>query len=123
MVAAKVQGLLADHQAFFFFSQKHTIKYDPNIILKQAEKSISDQQVVSKTMNFFYINTVKNIDINSTALVNGEHPNIKHIKEQHPNQNFEFKTITEKQDKNLTPRKQPEKIVFHPILLRRLDHH
>ena len=80
-----------------FLSQKSTINDDPNIILKEDEKLISDQTIVTEKMNEFYISIAKNIDINSTSKVNDDHPSIKKIKEQNFNQNFEFETITEKQ--------------------------
>ena len=63
-----------------FLSQKSTIKDDPNIILKEDEKLISDQNIVSDKMNDFYVNIAQNIDINSTLKVNDEHPSIKKIK-------------------------------------------
>ena len=72
-----------------FLSQKSTIKDDPNIILIEDEKLISDQNIVSEKMNDFYVNIAQNIDINSTS--------IKKIKEQNLNKNFEFSAITEKQ--------------------------
>ena len=80
-----------------FLSQKSTIKDDPNIILKEDEKLISDQNIVSEKMNDFYVNIAQNIGINSALKVNDEHPSIKKIKEQNLNKNFEFSAITEKQ--------------------------
>ena len=80
-----------------FLSQKSTIKDDPNIILKEDEKLVSDQNIVSEKMNDFYVNIAQNIGIYSTLKVNDEHPSIKKIKEQNLNKNFEFSSITEKQ--------------------------
>ena len=79
-----------------------------NIFLKEDEKLISDQTIVTEKMNEFYINIAKNI--NSTSKVNDDHPSINKIKEQNFNQNFEFETITEKQvstciKKKLNPKK------------------
>ena len=80
-----------------FLSQKSTIKDDPNIILKEDEKLISDQNIVSEKMNDFYVNIAQNFGINSTLKVNDEHPSIKKVKEQNLNKNFEFSAIAEKQ--------------------------
>ena len=38
-----------------FLSQKSTIKGDPNTILKEDEKLISDQNIVSEKMNDFFM--------------------------------------------------------------------
>ena len=65
--------------------KKSTIKDDPNIILKEDEKLISDQNIVREKMNDFYVNIAQNIGINSTLKVNDEHPSIKKIKEQNLN--------------------------------------
>ena len=47
-------------------------------------------------MTDFYINIAQNIGVNSNTLVKEGRQSIKQIKEQSPNQNFEFKIITEK---------------------------
>ena len=92
-----------------FLSQKSTIKDDPSIILKEDEKLISDQTVVSEKMNEFYINIAKNIGINSTSKVNDDHPSIKKIKEQNFNQTFNFEPITEKQVSTCIKKLHPKK--------------
>ena len=69
----------------------------PNIILKEDEKLISDQNIVSEKMNDFYVNIAQKIGINNTLKVKDEHPRIKKIKEHNLNKNFEFSAITEKQ--------------------------
>ena len=61
---------------------KRTFKDDPNIILKEDEKLKSNQNIVSEKMNDFYVNIAQNIGINSTLIVNIEHPSIQKIKEQ-----------------------------------------
>ena len=63
-----------------FLSQKSTINYDPNIILKENEKLISDLNIVSEQIHDFYINIARNIGINRTSKVNDEHPSIRKIK-------------------------------------------
>ena len=57
-----------------FLPQKSTTKDDPNIRLKEDEKLVSDQNIVSEKMNDFYVNIAQHIDINSTLKVNDEHP-------------------------------------------------
>ena len=104
-----------------FLSQKSTTKDDPNIRLKEDEKLISDQNIVSEEMNDFYVNIAQHIDINSTLKVNDEHPSIKKIKEQDLNKNFEFAAITKKRvstcTKNFIPKKQQELTLYRQKLL------
>lgn len=57
-----------------FLSQKPSVKSDSNIILKEDDKLISDQQIVSKKMNDFYINIAKTIGIDNKTPFNDDHP-------------------------------------------------
>lgn len=75
-----------------FLSQKSTSKNDCNIILKDEENLISDQQTVCEKMNEFYVNIAKNIGINSNTPVNDNHPSIEKIKKEFTYTKFQVST-------------------------------
>ena len=80
-----------------FLSQKQVNKSNSNIILKEDENLISDQKIVCDKLNSFYIIIAQNIGINSTTLVNTDHPSIKKMEENINVQTFKFQPVTEKQ--------------------------
>ena len=96
-----------------FLTNKSINKGTNEIILKENDNLITDQNKVSQLLNDFYVNIAKNIGIDSGSDTNTSHPSITKIVEQNTNGEsnspFNFQHVTPdivyKHLKNVNPKK------------------